>query len=627
MRKVSQRTIFLLLVFAVIAVFGLGILGYEDTRLSTTSDPNSYEHIFNAIYVVLSMFTMEYTDTIDTHVDWKLTAARFIAAIILGYGIFVAIYKFVSQEWMVLKIKFFYRDHFVIFGLGKIGYQLGKELLTAGEQVVFLERDAENDRVQRVRQRGGKVIIGSAFDRYDIMKTGIRRAKFCAVLLGNDEANLKLSNFLLSLNTQENLFQNKVRVLAHVDNWYANNFINNYLDLYNQNTNFEFSPFNADLIGAQTIFDQYSPLNGVSYEVKKDEEGTIQIESSDNAIAIIGYNETTAVFLLENIILSHTPGGKRLTILLIEREAEKTLAKLRFKFPFLDDYLIIIPVELLDENFHHEEFRQPDFLSFLKILSGVYVFGEDDAYLMGLANSFKQLMYAELGELNNVPTVVCLPEHSAIISLLGSNTSSSPVVLDNFQNSFNINLFRLISETCTKEKLIDQIGETDTLAKTVNYFYSMLYDFEHEIPAEKKEAYQKLEKELEQDFLNSDFTTQAPLSELENTILGKICTTLGLSRNEWQGKLGIQARWQSLPGLKQLSNRYVARHLNVKIDFLSKIGYADCRKEDIIPFFHALAPVEHDRWTSEKLAYKFRFGPFPKDRTVKNLLKDTLKIH
>ncbi|MEM6299928.1 MAG: hypothetical protein AAF740_14665, partial [Bacteroidota bacterium] len=97
--------------------------------------------------------------------------------------------------------------------------------------------------------------------------------------------------------------------------------------------------------------------------------------------------------------------------------------------------------------------------------------------------------------------------------------------------------------------------------------------------------------------------------------------------NEWQGKLGIQARWQSLPGLKQLSNRYVARHLNVKIDFLSKIGYADCRKEDIIPFFHALAPVEHDRWTSEKLAYKFRFGPFPKDRTVKNLLKDTLKIH
>lgn len=621
MQKYLRQAAPFLLTAAIVAAFFLGVSGFYAAAEERPEDDLLF--LLSTIYATLSMFIMESADLEPT--NWQLIGARFIAAAILGYGIFVTILNFVRREWTLLKIKYFYRDHFVIFGIGKIGYHLGRELLQAGERVVFIERDEENDQVERIRHHGGRVVLGNAFDREDILRTGLSRCKFCVVLLGNDEANLKLSNFLMRLN-YEGVFNEKVRVLAHVDNWYANNFLNDYLDLYNDR-NFEFSPFNADIIGARSIFDQFSPLAKVQYQVSENQKGEITIKASENAIAVLGYNETTAAFILENIILSHSPGQCKLDLLLITAEVEQHMQEIRFKFPFIQDYLNLIPVPLQDENFYSETFRRPEFIEKLRLLSGVYVFGDDDAYLMGLANNFKQLLYAEIGEVKEIPVVVCLPENSSVISLLEPRHEEEHTVLDKFQETFNIHLFRLISQTCTKEKLIDQIGETDTLAKTVNYFYSILYDFEHLVPKDKAEAYRALEPELEELFLNHEFKTSDPLLELERLILGKISTTLQLSYYDWEHKLGIQGLWKKLSGLKQLSNRYVARHLNVKIDFLRKIGYPEARKEDIVKFFKVFAPVEHDRWTSEKLAYKFRYGPFPKDRQLKALLKDTLKIH
>lgn len=628
MQKLLRQLTPLLLALNILLVFVLGVTGFH-----ISADINDFESewhlILSTVYATLSMFIMESADPAPE--NWQVITARFLAALLLGYGIFATIYNFMRREITLLRIKYFYRNHFVVFGAGKIGYQLARELLQAGKQVVVIDRDEENDGIQRVRQHGGLVVIGSAFDRDDVLRTGLARAQFCAILLGNDEANLKLSNFLMRL-SEEGVFRGKVRVLAHIDNWYANNFLNDYLDLYNRNNYLDFSPFNADIIGAQSIYDQFPPLSGVHYEVKQEGE-TVRITASENTIAVIGYNETTEAFLLENIILSHCPGGQKLNVLLIEPEAEKYLKNIYFKFPFVADYLNVIPVVLHDENFYDATFRQPEFLRHLRMLSGAYVFGDDDAYLMGLANNFKQLLYAETGDTTQVPVVVCLPENSAVISLLEPQQHKKgeqvveETVLNKFQQSFNINLFRLITETCTKDRLIDQIGEMETLAKTVNYFYSLLYDTAHRLPEAKQAGYQALLPELQQAFIEKTFRTSQPLLELEEHLLEKICQHLQLDKNQWRAKISVEARWKDLSGLKQLSNRYVARHLNVKVDFLKKIGHTEFSPETIKPFFKVLAPVEHDRWTAEKLAYKFRFGPFPKDKKQKKLLKDTLKIH
>ena len=41
-----------------------------------------------------------------------------------------------------------------------------------------------------------------------------------------------------------------------------------------------------------------------------------------------------------------------------------------------------------------------------------------------------------------------------------------------------------------------------------------------------------------------------------------------------------------------------------------------------------LAPIEHDRWTAEKLAFDFTYGSLPgTDKNLKKILKDTLKVH
>jgi Trk K+ transport system NAD-binding subunit len=52
--------------------------------------------------------------------------------------------------------------HFIICGLGAIGFRVVEELLRFGEQVVVIERDASNRFVRAVRRLGAPVIVGDA---------------------------------------------------------------------------------------------------------------------------------------------------------------------------------------------------------------------------------------------------------------------------------------------------------------------------------------------------------------------------------------------------------------------------------------------------------------------------------
>jgi hypothetical protein len=90
---------------------------------------------------------------------------------------------------------------------------------------------------------------------------------------------------------------------------------------------------------------------------------------------------------------------------------------------------------------------------------------------------------------------------------------------------------------------------------------------------------------------------------------------------------GIEERWDAVSERGKESNRYIARHLPSKILILEKIGVKEINKENIEFHLSKLAPIEHNRWSAEKIMAGFNYGELPlHDKKIKSILKNTLKI-
>ncbi len=597
---------------------------------SLTNENQNFD-LLGAIYSIFTMFLIDYNEPYFP--NWQLAVASFLAAILLGFGILTAAYRYLFYNWMLLHIRRKYTRHTIIFGIGKIGYRIAVELLKSGHKVVAIEPNGKNVNIVKIREKGGMVIIGTNNEEEDLLHAGITRAENCLIFKDSDESNLQTANLISYMNQKGVIKQHlRVQILTYAFHNYS--FLKDYMDAYTKTKTFNMDPFSPSLAAAQIIFDSFSPLRNVQYEVITDETNKVQrIQSSDNAIIIVGYTDTARAFIMENIILSHSPGLRNLKILLIEKNAKQCVEKLRFTFPFVDEYLDIIPMELENEHFYGASFESESFKSYLQKLSGVYFFGDEDAVLTQLANSFRQTLYKEIGELATVPLVVCLPENSRVIDLLDPDTiQSEGLDIELFQSlrtHFNINFVKQLTDTCTKAKLIDEIGVIDGISKAVNYFYSIKYEFEWLMDDAQRALFQPKLPDLEAIFLNVKFKTRKPVAELETIILTELQHILDVPLDKLRPTFGIQARWDALSDLKQDSNRYVARHLEIKVGFLEKIGHdiAHLDRAMVEPYFKVFAPIEHKRWCSEKLCFKFKYGPFPNDKKMKKLLKDTLKTH
>jgi trk system potassium uptake protein TrkA len=81
----------------------------------------------------------------------------------------------------------------IIAGGGKVGYYLGKALLSTDQEVVLVER--ERRKAEYIRDEfgdfvNGVVICGDACDPMTLQTSGVERAKMVVAVTGDDEDNL-----------------------------------------------------------------------------------------------------------------------------------------------------------------------------------------------------------------------------------------------------------------------------------------------------------------------------------------------------------------------------------------------------------------------------------------------------
>ena len=116
------------------------------------------------------------------------------------------------------------RGHTVVCGLGDKGYEVVKSLLSRGEDVAVVERDAENDYLPLVRQLGASAFVADAGVPAALEQAGVRRARRLVAVCSNDDMNVEIAFAALEVRqaTRRGVrrwgrTKGGLRCLAHID--------------------------------------------------------------------------------------------------------------------------------------------------------------------------------------------------------------------------------------------------------------------------------------------------------------------------------------------------------------------------------------------------------------------------
>lgn len=603
-----EKIKFTLIVLSVVLVFVLGILGFQET----TGEDFSF---FGAIYSTICLFLMGNADPVVG--SNYLLAAQYLAAVLFSLGIFSLVFDQVSAAYQVVRIRFTYREHIVVFNLNTIGQKVTEELLAKGYKVVVVENDKENSFVHQIRERGGIVLFGHGTDGKTLSESGIALAKTCIIAGDDDKENMEVANEILFFRERKQT-EESIKILLHITDNNNINVLKDYLDIHNEDEDYDLETFNVWQLAARKIYDLYPPHNYLNPQ-----------PGEENVIAIVGYNQAAEEFLLENIILSHYPEPENLKVYLVDKNAEDHFNDFMYKYPFCTEYIDLVPVKLHNGSFYANFAWSKKDIEKLSKASVVYMFGESDSSLLTLSANLRQFFYNQTSSVSQIPIILCLPEDAGITDLLNSNRDPKTNASIVFSKKLNIQLYHMVSDSCTTESLLEHSELIDKLSKLINYYYSIKYEFSYELKDrwEIKDA-DALVSRVEKVLLNlPDEEDKITDKVIQKAVIRYLSDETGVHYNSLYSRLSIEKRWNILTHRKKDSNRYAARQLGLKFHSLKRIGCEPLNNENIVRYYGRLAPMEHTRWSAEKMVFNYKYGPLVSDKNDRYILKDILKIH
>lgn len=595
----------------IVLVFLFGIIGYKQSLGPDFTWPG-------AIYCTLFYFVLNNVYHQDVTGNVLLLISRYLAALTLGFGIYSLLYRHMHDQYVRLKIKYRYRNHVVVFCMQLAGVDFLSDLLGNKYKVVLVEDDVENLHHEKIKKEGVIVLKTEQYNTKLFDALMVSKASACVIAFDDDSRNIELSLKLIKY-LREKDHKHAVRVLVHISKNDNLEVIKDHIDISNADENFELEIFNIYSAAAKKVYDQHAPHNYFNFSDAED----------SNAIAVVGYNQSAEDFIIENIILSHYKDCRNIRIYLVERDADHLLNQLMYHYPYCREFVDIVPVKLLNNKFFANFNWSKELIEKLSKVKAAYFFGDKGSELINLAVRFRQFLSGQRENYLDAPIVICYPEDTSILGLLDVEREDTENLTDQFIKQLNISFVNMISDTCTSSRLLEESEYIDMLSRVINYYYSLKYEFES-VLNEKWQVVgaDGVVKAAESKLLElSDKQVSMSEKETENTVLKSIADATGKSVDELRRALSIKKWWEGLSYHKKSANRYAARHLAVKLNIMKNIGCLPLTHENILNSFPVIAPIEHKRWSAEKMVLNYRYGPLPKDKTAKNIAKERLKIH
>ncbi|MES2004846.1 MAG: NAD-binding protein [Bacteroidota bacterium] len=598
-------------------VFVFSIIGYYQTLGKTFN-------FWGVLFAIFNFFIMNDADPTQVAGNGFILAAKYIAAILVGVSLFTLSYKFLRRVFLTYKIRVSYRDHIIVFSLDPLGYRVSKELLNNGYKVVVVEHNEESPFIEEIENDGGVIINSNPFESKTLDMIGLTKARVCILAYDKDETNIEIAGHISSYSyalfpAEPDPDKDVLKLFMHIADQDNKSVIKDYFDINNADEHYDLYTINLSQLAAQKVYDEYPPH---AYFNNSGEE-------TANSIAIIGCDKTAEAFLLENIILSHYHDHKPLTIYLVDKEVDDFFHQFTYHYPFHAEFIELVPVKLLNGNFFANFTWSKTHIEKLSQVKAAYFFGESDSVIMNTAAAFRQFLYIQTLNISQVPLIVSLPEDSGIYDFLNNSTHHKDEVEQMLNNTLNQFYIKRKSDTFSGKSVIEEAESIDAMSRVINFYYAVCYELAGQLQTHfQLNVSQGLIDEMSEFIISfPEEYTSFTEKEFEEAFFEKLSAKTGIAANRLYRQASIKKNWNLLNNRKKDSNRYAARHMQVKLFIMNEIGCTPVNRANIVKFYPKLATVEHSRWSGEKMVFNYKYGPFSKDKKEKYILKEVVKIH
>lgn len=172
------------------AVMALATTGYYLSDEAGATPSNPVARLGNALYLGL-LQVMLATDAVYPESHWTLPLARVLAVIFVIGAVYGAGIEFFAVWWQNRRIRK-WRDHTILCGLDRTGWQLAQAYADRGRRLAVVESDRAHPNVGEARRLGIPVVIGDARSPEILRRAGLRHAR-TLIAAASDSIGLQIA--------------------------------------------------------------------------------------------------------------------------------------------------------------------------------------------------------------------------------------------------------------------------------------------------------------------------------------------------------------------------------------------------------------------------------------------------
>jgi hypothetical protein len=358
--------------------------------------------------------------------DYAKLFATLVAAITASQAVLLLLWYKIQS----LKLRYFYRDHVVICGLGRKGVVLAGQFRKRGDRLVLIDRNENNPSVNRFRDEGAVVLIGDATDSALLSKAQVGRAKRIFCLCPDDESNAQIC--MQSWELMDKRRRKPISCVVHVTSPDLCGLLR--LEMVKKDTmdQFRIEFFNIFQTGAWALLNQYPPFDEKAAQASKVPRLVI--------VGLGRFGKNVLLAAAKRWKQANSDLKKRLRVTVVDKDAEPKTKALGLAYPKLPTVCDVIP---WTADIESPEFQEGLFLSNEEEASDascIYVCLSDQSLGVRAALSIHHSLQGD-----KIPIVVCMSDSGGLSALLaktrgGDSPFSAVHPFNLMQNTCDIRL-------------------------------------------------------------------------------------------------------------------------------------------------------------------------------------------
>ncbi len=352
--------------------------------------------VFDALYRAIQLFIVnsgsEYFNPVP-----QIEIARYLAVLIIAFSTLYIIYRTLYDQVRLLCLKgrilafpilrrLFAsvdtpRGHVVICGAGFLGSVMACHFQKEGRNVIVLEKDKEMLEVKICREHGVLVLHYDARSPEILRNIRVQDAAMVFALTSNDSLNIDIALACAEIARERPTYLPPLMCHVHIDD---------------QNLSFALRQLEFELSKHDQVHFAFFNLYHVAGRSAATYRYREIMKTSKGApvLLIVGlgdFGKSLLVNLVKRWRETRRENDGKITIVVVDKNADSRAASLSAHFPSLEKYCNLIPFAM---EIHSAEFLRGDFLKdiHLKQLTGVYVCLRDEGDATSVAITLHNLL-------------------------------------------------------------------------------------------------------------------------------------------------------------------------------------------------------------------------------------------